>query len=118
VLQALVRADTHTVVPPLKTDPITVGPMATPIAPTDGPTNAKGAGVKAGSAGSAGSPGSAGKWPKGVAALAAGIGAAIASAATTLATEAEHLLIRLIRLSALIVSLRGRPGFNSARAHV
>jgi hypothetical protein len=96
-LQALATVDTQTVVPPLKTDPMTVGPIATAAPPTGAPTNGNGAGVKAGRAGSAGKAGSAG-----VAALASASGAAIASALITPTTETARVLIPLKRLLAAI----------------
>jgi hypothetical protein len=107
VLQLDATVDTHTVVPPLKTDPITVGPIATPIEPIDGPTNDSDPGVnggtwnagRAGSVGSAGSAGSVGSETAGeVAALASATGAAIASAATTAAAATARVLIQPVRL--------------------
>jgi hypothetical protein len=102
VLQALVNADTQTVVPPLKTEPMTVGPMATPIAPTEGPTNDRAAGWKAGRVGRAGRAPRAGN--AGTAALAPATGPAIASAVMTPAAEAAPRLIQLVRLFIAIVS--------------
>jgi hypothetical protein len=107
VLQLAATVDTHTVVPPLNTDPITVGPIATPIVPIDGPTNDNEPGVNAGrsyagSAGNTGNVGSAGSAGNGiaggVAALAWAIGAAIAVAAITPAAATPRLLIQPIRL--------------------
>jgi hypothetical protein len=99
VLQAVATVDTQTVVPPLKTEPMTVGPMATPIEPIEGPTKDRGAGWNAGRLpkdGRAGSGGTAGHV--GVAALAPATGPAIASAATTPVADTAHRLIALIRL--------------------
>src|SRR5258708_5894020 len=55
---------TWTTVAPLKTDPMTVGPMATPTNPTAGATKLPGTPAKAGSGANAGSGATAGSGAK------------------------------------------------------
>jgi hypothetical protein len=96
VLQAVASVDTQTVVPPLKTEPMTVGPIATPIEPIEGPTNDSGAGWKAGRPLIGGREGNAyvGRvGHAGVAALAPATGPVIASAATRPVANTAHRLI-------------------------
>jgi hypothetical protein len=80
--------DTTTVVAPLKTDPVTVGPLATGV---EGPTDERSGAMKAGRPAGRGTA-------TGVAALASAIGAAIASAVMTPVARAARLLIELMRL--------------------
>jgi hypothetical protein len=115
VLQALTTVDTQTVVPPLKTDPMTVGPMATPIAPTAGPTKERGAGAKAGRAATGGT---AGRGSRGVAAFASATGAATARAVMTPAIDTARLLIRLIRLWVDIGSSWEGPSVGGVKGRV
>jgi hypothetical protein len=109
VLHPVASVETHTVVPPLNTDPITVGPIATPIDPTDGPTNDNGGGVNAGRAGRAGNVGKAARGADGVAALASATGAAITAAAEIAAAATARRLIHVTRLFLSIDFSLGRP---------
>jgi hypothetical protein len=102
--------DTTTVVPPLKTDPMTVGPMATHTHPRAGATKESPPPPKAGSPPKAGrlNAGSlnvgrlnAGRAAGVVAALAVVIGATIARAPTMLASAARDLFVEDISVTPL-----------------
>src|ERR1700704_270743 len=91
---------TWTTVAPLKTELMTVGPIATPTNPTEGPTNVSGTPLKAGKL-NAGSEPNVGRWNPAkaagvVAALAPPIGAATASAPRTPASAPTVLFFARI----------------------
>jgi hypothetical protein len=115
VLHAVANVDTHTVVPPLNTDPITVGPIAVPIDATGGMTNDSDPGVNAGKgkAGRVGSAGKVGVVTAGVAAFASATGAAIATAAAMPAAATARRLIQLTRRLVCIESSFGRPRWQN-----
>jgi hypothetical protein len=99
VLHAVANVDTHTVVPPLNTDPITVGPIAAPTGATGGMTNDSDPGVNAGKgkAGRVGNAAKVGVATAGVAAFASATGAASATAAAMPAAVTARRLIQLTR---------------------
>jgi hypothetical protein len=90
--------DTTTVVPPLKTDPMTVGPMAVAANPTEGPANDHGTPAHREAQADTSNAGTAAGV---VAALALVIGATIARAPTRLASAARDLFVEDISVTPL-----------------
>jgi hypothetical protein len=117
VLHAVAKVDTHTVVPPLNTDPITVGPIAVPTDAIGGMTNDSGPGVNAGKgkAGRVGNAAKVGAATAGVAAFASATGAASATAAAMPAAATARRLIQLTRRLVCIDSSLGSLGGSTAR---